>query len=103
MISDQNRIAEKYRAQGQGTKEEIFGSQIQKKKEILSNAYLKSQKVRGEADAEATKIYAQTYGKSTEFYNFLKALETYENTVDSTTTLILSTDNPYLKYLNKIA
>ncbi len=101
MISDQNRIAEKYRAQGQGKKQEILGSQIQKKKEILSNAYLTSQKVRGEADAEATKIYAETYGKSTEFYNFLKALETYENTVDSTTTLILSTDNPYLKYLNK--
>ncbi len=102
MISGQNRIAEKYRAQGQGKKQEIMGSQIQKKKEILSDAYLKSQKIRGDADAEATQIYAETYGKSREFYNFLKALETYENTIDSTTTLILSTENPYLKYLNKL-
>ena len=102
MISGQNRIAEKYRAQGQGKKQEILGSQIHKKKEILSNAYLNSQKIRGKADAEATQIYADTYGRSREFYNFIKALETYENTIDSTTTLILSTENPYLKFLNKL-
>ena len=97
-----NRIAEKYRAQGQGKKQEILGSQIQKKKEILSHAYLVSQKIRGEADAEATKIYAETYGKSTEFYNFIKTLQTYENSLDSTTTIIFSSDNPYFKYLNKL-
>jgi len=101
MISGQNRIAEKYRAQGQGKKQEILGSQIQRKKEILSNAYLSSQKVRGEADAKATKIYADAYGKSPDFYNFIKSLETYRNTIDSTTSIILSTDNKYLRFLNK--
>ena len=101
MISGQNRIAEKYRAQGQGKKQEILGSQIQKKKEILSNAYLSSQKIKGEADAEATEIYANAYGKSPDFYNFIKSLETYKNTIDSTSSIILSTDNRYLKYLNK--
>ena len=101
MISGQNRIAEKYRAQGQGKKQEILGTQTQKKKEILSNAYLESQKIKGDADAQATKIYADTYGKAPEFYNFIKSLETYKNTIDSTTSLILSTDNIYLKYLNK--
>ncbi|MFQ6609445.1 MAG: protease modulator HflC [Fidelibacterota bacterium] len=101
MISEQNRIAEKYRAQGQGQKQEIMGLQIQRKKEILSDAYLKSQKIKGEADAEAVKIYAETYGQSEEFFNFIKTLETYEKTLDSSTKVILSTDNPYLKYLNK--
>ena len=101
MISGQNRIAEKYRAQGQGKKQEILGSQIQKKKEILSNAYLSSQKIKGKADAEATGIYANAYGKSPDFYKFIKSLETYKNTIDSTSSIILSTDNVYLKYLNK--
>tara|TARA_B100000029_G_scaffold28267_1_gene27449 strand:- start:6523 stop:7455 length:933 start_codon:yes stop_codon:yes gene_type:complete len=100
MISDQNRIAEKYRAQGQGQKQEILGKQIQKKKELISAAYLNAQKIRGEADAKATEIYARSYGKSPEFYNFIKTLETYENTIDSSTQIILSTDNPYLKYLD---
>ena len=99
MISGQNQIAEKYRAQGQGKKQEILGMQVQRKKEIISGANLEAQKIIGQADAEATNIYANAYGKSPEFYNFIKTLETYKNTIDSTTQFILSTDNPYLKYL----
>ena len=101
MISGQNQIAEKYRAQGQGKKQEILGMQVQRKKEIISGAYLESQKIKGEADANATRIYADAFGKSPEFYNFLKTLETYSNTLDSSTQFILSTDNHYLKYLGK--
>ena len=101
MISGQNQIAEKYRAQGQGKKQEILGMQVQRKKEIISSAYLESQKIKGEADANATRIYADAYGKSPEFYNFIKTLETYANTLDSSTQFILSTDNHYLKYLGK--
>ena len=101
MISGQNQIAEKYRAQGQGKKQEILGMQVQRKKEIISGAYLESQKIKGEADADATRIYADAYGKSPEFYNFIKTLETYSNTLDSSTQFILSTDNHYLKYLGK--
>jgi membrane protease subunit HflC len=99
MISEQNMIAEKYRAQGQGKKQEILGMQIQKEKEITSSAYLKSQEIRGKADAEAVQIYADAYGKSPEFYNFQQTLDSYKRTLDSTTQLILSTDNKYLKYL----
>ena len=99
MISGQNQIAEKYRAQGQGKKQEILGVQVQRKKEIISGAYLESQKIKGKADANATRIYANAYGKDPEFYNFIKTLETYSNTLDSSTQFILSTENPYLKYL----
>ena len=99
MISGQNRIAEKYRAQGQGKKQEILGMQVQRKKEIISGANLEAQKIIGTADAKATNIYANAYGKSPDFYKFIKTLETYKNTIDSTTQFILSTDNPYLKYL----
>ena len=101
MISGQNQIAEKYRAQGQGKKQEILGMQVQRKKEIISNAYLESQKIKGDADAKATRIYANAYGKSPEFYNFIQTLATYSNTLDSSTQFILSTDNPYLKYIGK--
>ena len=101
MISGQNQIAEKYRAQGQGKKQEILGMQVQRKKEIISTAYLESQKIKGEADANATRIYADAYGKSPEFYNFIQTLATYSNTLDSSTQFILSTDNPYLKYMGK--
>ncbi len=101
MISEQNMIAEKYRAQGQGSKQEILGKQIQKEKEIMSDAYLNSQNIKGKADAEATEIYANTYSKSPDFYNYLRTLETYKNTLDSTTLFILSTDNKYLKFIEQ--
>jgi len=100
MISDQNRIAEKYRAQGVGKKQEILGQQIHRKKDIMSGAYLESQRIRGQADAKAIKIYADAYNKSPEFYNFIQTLNTYANTIDSTTQLILSSDGKYLQYLN---
>ena len=108
MISEQNMIAEKYRAQGQGKKQEILGLQIQEEKTILSEAYKKAQKIRGEADAYAIKTYSEAYeqrknGKvdqdAVEFYEFLKSLDAYEDIFDSSTRLILSTDSQFFKYL----
>ena len=101
MISEQNMIAEKYRAQGQGSKQEILGKQIQKEKELMSSAYLKSQEIIGKADAEAMDIYAKSYGKDADFYNYYKTLETYKKTLDPSTLFILSTDNKFLKFLEK--
>ena len=101
MISEQNMIAEKYRGQGQGKKQEILGMQIQKSKEVRSQAYLEAQIIMGDADAEAVSIYANAYNKSPEFYNFKKSLETYTKTLDSTTKVIMSTDGKYFKYLTQ--
>jgi membrane protease subunit HflC len=102
MISEQKRIAEKYRAIGQGEKQRILGKQSQKMKEILSGAYLEAQAIRGKADGQAVKIYADAYNRTTDsrdFYKFLRTLEAYQVTIDSSTTLILSTDNEFLQYL----
>ena len=101
MISEQNMIAEKYRAQGQGKKEEIMGMQFQKEKEIVSGAYLQAQKIKGTADAEVVNIFATSFNRAPEFYLFKKTLETYEKTLDSSTQIILSTDSKYLRYLNR--
>ena len=101
MISEQNMIAEKYRAQGEGRKQEILGKQIQREKELMSGAYLKSQQIIGRADAEAMDIYANAYSKDPGFYNYYKTLETYKKTLDPTTVFILSTDNKFLKFIEE--
>ena len=101
MISEQNMIAEKYRAQGEGSKQEILGKQIQKEKEIISQAYLLSQEIIGKADAKAMDVYAQAYSKDPEFYNYYKTLETYKKTLDPSTLFILSTNNKFLKFIEK--
>ena len=71
-------------------------------KRIMSEAYEKSQQIKGRADAEAARIYAEAYGRDPEFYSFLKSLETYRKTMDKNTYLIISTDAEFLKYLKGI-
>ena len=49
-------------------------------KGIQSEAYRKAQEVMGKADGEATRIYAEAYGRDPALYEFLKTMETYRST-----------------------
>jgi membrane protease subunit HflC len=101
MISERKRAAEQYRSEGQGKKAEIEGTMAKELNQIDSEAYKVAEEIKGKADAEATDIYADAYNKDPDFYSFLKTLETYENTVDDKTTVILTTDAEYFRYLKK--
>ncbi len=103
MISERKRAAEKYRSEGRGTRAEIQGKTDKELKGIISSAYKEAQGIKGEADASATKIYADAYNKDPELFSFLKTLDTYKNTVDENTTILLTTDSDYLKYLSEIS
>ena len=102
MISERKRAAEQYRSEGQGKKAEIDGQMAKELKSITSEAYRKAQEIEGEADAEAIKIYAEAYSRDPEFYSFLKTLETYKETIDKGSTIILSTDSAYFEYLKSL-
>ncbi|MCH8942384.1 MAG: protease modulator HflC [Bacteroidetes bacterium] len=101
MISERKRIAEKSRSEGQGRKAEIDGERQKEFQRISSAAYREAQKIKGRGDAEATRIYANSFGRDPEFYSFIETLESYKITMKSNTTLILSTNTEYLKYLKK--
>jgi modulator of FtsH protease HflC len=102
MISERKRAAEQYRSEGQGRRAEIEGQTIKELDQINSEAYKVAEQKKGEADAQATKIYADAYNKDPEFYGFLKTLETYKDTIDKDTSIILSTDSEYYEYLKDI-
>jgi len=102
MISERKKVAEEYRSEGMGEKAKIEGDREKELNRITSEAYRRAQEIEGEADAEATKIYAGAYNKDPEFYSFLKTLETYENTLDEDTWLILSSDSEFYQYLKSI-
>ena len=99
MISERRRAAEQYRSEGQGKKAEIEGQTGKELKEIQSEAYKVAEEIKGKADAEAIGIYADAYNRDPNFYAFLKTLDTYKNTIDEGTTVILTTDSEYLTYL----
>lgn len=102
MISEQQRIAERYRAQGQGKKAEITGLTEQEQRRILSEAYRTAQETVGEAEAESTRIYARAYNQDPDLYRLIKSLETYGAVLGERDTLILSTDSDLLRYLKTL-
>lgn len=101
MIAERQRIASKYRSEGDGRSAEILGQMDRELKKIQSEAYRKAQEIKGKADAQATHIYAQAYNLNPEFYQFFKTLETYTSSLDKSTWLLLSTDSEFFKYLKK--
>ena len=99
MIAERQRIASKYRSEGDGKSAEIRGQKERELKRIQSEAYKKAQEIMGKADAEATKIYALAYNLDPELYQFLKTMESYRTSLAKDTWLVLSTDSEFLKYL----
>jgi membrane protease subunit HflC len=102
MIAERKRAAEKYRSEGQGKAAEIEGQVAKELKVITSEAYRQAQVLTGKADAEAISIYAGAYSQNPDFYSFMKTLETYKETIDATSTVILTTDSDYYKYLKSL-
>jgi modulator of FtsH protease HflC len=102
MISERKRAAEQYRSEGQGRRAEIQGQTIKELDQIRSEAYRIAEEKKGQADAEATAIYADAYNKDPGFYGFLQTLDTYRHTIDKDTFIILSTDSEYYEYLKDI-
>jgi membrane protease subunit HflC len=104
MISEREQIAARFRSEGEGEAARINGRRERDLREIESNAYKRVQELRGEADAEATRIYAEAYDQSAEsrqFYGFLKTLDTYRSILGSQTNVILSTDSELFRLLEK--
>ncbi|TXT48583.1 MAG: membrane protease subunit HflC [Spirochaetes bacterium] len=98
MIKERNQIAQAFRSYGEGKKAEWFGKLENDKRSILSSAYEKSETIKGKADAEATRIFAETYGRDASFFEFWKAMESYKSTIPNFKKT-LSTDMDYFKYL----
>ncbi len=99
MVAERNQIAEKFRAEGQGEAQKILGEKERDLQQITSEAYRTAQEIKGKADAQATIIYADSYGADPDFYSFVQTLEIYSQSLNETNTLILSTDSEFLKYL----
>jgi membrane protease subunit HflC len=98
MIAERKQIAEKFRSEGKGEARKIEGDMEKDLKEIDSGAYKRAQEISGKADAEATLIYAGALGKDPEFYSFIQTLDIYKDTMDKSTSLVLSTDSELLRF-----
>ncbi len=101
MEAERNRIANQYRSEGEEEALKIRAETDKQAMIIMAESEGKSQEIKGEGDAEATRIYASAYNRDRGFYKLVRTLEAYDKSIDSTTTLILSTDAEFFKYLWK--
>ncbi len=99
MRAERERIAKRYRAEGEEQAQELRAGADREREVILATAYETGEKLKGEGDAEATSIYATAFGKDAEFYAFTRRLQTYEKILSKDTTLVLSADSELLNYL----
>jgi len=101
MKAERERIAMQYRAEGQEEYAKIIAETEREKTVILAEAYKTVQTLKGEGEAESIRIYAESFNQDPEFYKFYRTLEAYKNTFKDKTTVLLSTESDFLKYLTK--
>lgn len=102
MIAERQRIADRFRSEGQGEASRIQGEKDRELARIRSEAYKKAQEIKGAADGRATAIYAGAYNRSADaksFYEFLRTMQAYATTMDSTSTMVMSTDGDFYRFL----
>ena len=98
MIKERNQVAQAYRSDGEGQKAEWLGRLDNDKRSILSEAYNESEQIKGKADAEATRIYAESYRADPEFFEFWRSIESYRKIIPKFNKT-LTTDMEYFDYL----
>jgi membrane protease subunit HflC len=100
MRIERQKIAAEKLGKGRGDAREITGSMKKKLLELESEAYKEAEEIKGEADANASRIYAEAYNRSPQassYYEFKKTLEAYEQILNSDVSLILTTDSPLFR------
>ena len=100
MIKERNQIAEAYRSYGRGQLAQWEGKTTSEQKAILSGAYAQAEQIKGIADAEATKIYAEAYELDPKFFELWRTLDSYRQTMPAMEK-VLSTDLTYFDLLYK--
>ena len=101
MIKERNQIAQAIRSEGEGRKANILGQMERERMTIISSAQKEAESIKGTADAEATRIYANAYNRDRDFFDFWRATESYRTTLPGFSKT-LSTDMDYFRYLYSI-
>jgi membrane protease subunit HflC len=101
MQAERERQAKQYRAEGAEEAQKIR-SEAEKDKEILlAEAYKESEELRGGGDAKAFRIYADAYRQDPRFFEFTRSMEAYKKTFKDKSTLVMSPDSEFFRYLKQ--
>jgi len=83
MESERKQVAKKLRSQGSAEGEKIRADADRQREVIVAEAYRDAQKIKGEGDAKASALYADSFGRDPQFAQFYRSLEAYRSTFRS--------------------
>lgn len=98
-IAERDAISTRNVKQGEQRKQEILNMTNREIEKIRGDGQRRASEIRGRADAEVIKRYAQAISEVGEFYLFVRTLEAYEKSISQNAEMILTTDNDFLKQL----
>jgi membrane protease subunit HflC len=78
MEAERKRVANELRSTGAAEGEKIRADADRQREVAIANAYRDAQKIKGEGDAEAARIYAEAFGRDPQFAKFYRSLEAYK-------------------------
>ncbi len=100
MQSERQRIAAQARAEGAEASARIRADAERDRTVLLADARATADNLRGEGEADATRIYAQSFGQDPGFFAIWRTLQGYRDIFDGgAARLVLTPDNDYLRYL----
>lgn len=100
MKAERTRIAKQYRSEGLEESQKIKARTEKESRIIIAESYRKVQEIKGETDEKVIKIYADAFNQDTNFYEFMKTLEVYSDTLGKNSKYFLSTNSKILRLLN---
>lgn len=100
MRAERERIAKKYRSEGEEEAVKIRAITDKERTILLAESYKEAEKLKGDGDAGAIKIYAEAFEKDPEFYGFVRTLEAYGKSLSRDTTIVLPSDSEFFQYLS---
>ncbi|MGD7044203.1 protease modulator HflC [Jeotgalibacillus proteolyticus] len=100
MISERESTAQEYLSTGDANKNRIEAQTDREVREMLAVANAEADAIRAEGEAEAAKLYNDSFSKDPEFYEIYRTLESYKTTIDDKTMIILPADSPYASLLS---
>ena len=82
MEAERKRVANELRSTGGAEGEKIRADADRQREVTIANAYRDAQKIKGEGDAQAARLYAEAFGRDPQFAKFYRSLEAYKASFD---------------------
>lgn len=99
MRAERERQAKLYRSEGLEESAKIKSKADMDKTIILAEAQKTAETLRGQGEAESTRIYADAYGQAPDFYAFQRSLDAYRKGFAAGTSIILTPKNSFLQFM----